>query len=572
MSNNSESPFRLKKSGLHRVGSDGTLTRIAPYIKVLGEGLIEGADQFVVVLKYQANDDVQRTIVNPRADLINEKALTTTLMNGGYRMPTEDISRDDVFSYLRTPARVSYRIVLRTGHVEGAYVRGDGRVVGKVADGTKILYRPANAPRFAYPARGGSIEGWRTEVAAPALCSNRMVFAISVSLAALLIEPLSGESGVFHFFSQKSSIGKSVLEMVALSVHGRARREDLPHWDVTGTGLDELAAEHCDRVLVLDDTGRLSPNPVKAAEKARKTAFKIASGIGRIRSSWFGRQGNQCRWRIYVISSGEQGISELAIQAGKKRLKGDEVRMIDIPAEGSEAFGVFESVPEGKTSAELVGQVEEGCRTHYGHPQRLFLKLMRRDLQATILTANSYRNRFIKMAQVPDIGWERRFAQRFAIAYAAGRLGIEHGILPWKKKQLLAAILDVYRAARAAIPDLEQKVDGAIATIADRLRSKKRLRDLRPGADRTRHPSVADADGFIKADPSDANVVMYAIKPKALKRWLGADEDLVRWVGRRLLEREMLYATARGLATKQLDIKGAEQKARYFCIKAQLIA
>lgn len=571
MKANKVGALRLADAGLQEMQGDGSYLTIAPYIKVLGEGIVDEIDQFVTVIRYQANDGKKRRLIVPRAELQRRDALLARLMNGGYSVPPATDRQTCLMEHLQKPTKLRYRIVARTGYAGGAYVRGDGKVVARTDDKITVLYDPFSPPRFEHAAIDGTMDGWVKLVAKPAMHSSRMMCSISLSLASLLIHPLEGESGVFHFYGP-SSVGKSLLELAALSVHERACREDLPHWDVTSTALDELAAEHCDRLLVLDDTGGLATNLQKASALARRAAFKIAGGVGRIRSASFGRYGNQCRWRVYVISSGEQGISELAAAAGRKRLKGDEVRMIDIPAQGDPRYGIFDTVPSGSSSANLVAMIEEGCRMHYGHAADKFLKKLQADQPGAVRLSRKYVDGFMEEAGVAATGWERRFARRFGIAYAAGRLGISWRILPWDRDELRSAITEVYRSARAAVPDLEQQVDEALAKIKRCLRSRKRLRDLRKGADREGQPKAAKASGFIRTDPKRSGQALYIVKPPALLRWIGGNQSLLPWVGRWLIENRMLQTTSRGLPTKQVDIAGVKERRRYYCIKGKFVA
>jgi hypothetical protein len=47
----------------------------------------------------------------------------------------------------------------------------------------------------------------------------------------------------------------------------------------------------------------------------------------------------------------------------------------------------------------------------------------------------------------------RDLAQKYALLYAGGMLGIRYRLLPWKKRRLRIAIAKAYRAARDLLPD-----------------------------------------------------------------------------------------------------------------------
>jgi putative DNA primase/helicase len=397
-----------------------------------------------------------------------------------------------------------------------------------------------------------------------------MMFAISISMASLLLRVSGDESGVFHLYGRASGVGKGLLELVGLSVHGAAIRNELLHWDATDTGIDELAAEHCDRLLVLDELGRLADDPKTAAAKAQRVSFKIAAGIGRIRSVNFGNKGNLCRWRVFVLSSGELAISEMANAAGKNRLKGDQVRMIDIPADANSKFGIFDHLPDGQSSSKsLAAQIETAASQNFGHPSRILVKrilsLGDDRIAARIKRA---KKRFMKAAGVPQDKWDQRFAQRFGLAYAGAEVGIQFGILPWKRKTALRAIRSVYRDARRAVPDFAALTAEALAEVKRELAKATQFCDLRPGKEKANQPKASAAAGFIKKDKKSGSY--FVVNPSALQKWVGDKID-ARWVVEALADQGLLIKSKGNVLTKQVLIPSINGKHRYYCIRRRFL-
>jgi putative DNA primase/helicase len=552
-----------KQRGL-RVQECGAKSRpIGPYLEFRGVGKEENGDNYLAVIRFlDDNTGKVRRLIIPKADLINDDVVQRDLVGLGYKLPGTKKDQHLLCTYLREARSTrQYRIVGRTGWCSGAFITARGE---KLGSNPHIIYKPAIPPRARRPSSGGTLEGWCNGVAKPAVHSQLVLFAISASLASLLLRVSGDESGVFHLFS-KSSSGKTLTELVGLSVHGWSRREDLLHWDATETGLDELAAEHCDRLLVLDDTGHLADAPRTAAAKAQKLSYKITAGTGRLRSAYFGRAGNLCRWRLIVLSSGEVAVSELAGRAGEKRLKGSEVRMIDIPADSKSGQGIFNGVPKQMTPAKLAHQIEAACRRNYGHAAQKFIKGMLAD--GDKLTAKRIRlakKRFFNEATVPKESWERRFAQRFALAYAAASIAIRYKIVPWQKEFVLGAIVSVYRAAREAVPDYEKSVALATRAIRRKLKAGRRLIDLREG--HKPNPKILNnrSDGFIKMEEGAG--LFAAVKPKALQRWVGDSLNLA-WIGGYLRDEGHLVTTSRNLPTKQVMVPGIKGRRSYYCFR-----
>jgi putative DNA primase/helicase len=390
-----------------------------------------------------------------------------------------------------------------------------------------------------------------------------------------LLDRLHLESFLLHTFSKRSSVGKSLAELTAQSVHCEAKRDLLHHWDSTKANRQELAAEHCDRLLVFDETGHLVGDLKNAAATVQEAAFTITAGVGRLRSAVWTRDHKTCTWRTIGVSSGEKPIAQIVDEANRQRLQGDQVRLLDIPACSDKArYGVFDSLPQGVTSSKrLATQIERACRRHFGHPARKFVT---QKVAAHGLTkrCREWMRTFYLQARVPENPWERRFAERFALTYAAGQLAIEWKIVPWSQQELVDAVVTTYAAARSAVRSAERReksTDEMIANIRMHLRDGSRIRDLRSTARHKRGgPTVEDADGFIK---TGEHGVFYVVKSAALERWIGKHATLAS-AGRQLLDSGYLITDKRSspVPTKQVQIPGIAGKRRYYCISRQLVS
>src|ERR1700752_215817 len=92
---------------------------------------------------------------------------------------------------------------------------------------------------------------------------------------------------------------------------------------------------------------------------------------------------------------------------------------------------------------------------------------------------------FYQAATVSKKPWERRFAERLALAYAAGQLAIEWKIVPWNQQELLDAVVTTYGAARSVVrlaEGKEKSTDEIVAEIRFRLSDRSRFCDLRSTA------------------------------------------------------------------------------------------
>jgi uncharacterized protein (DUF927 family) len=107
----------------------------------------------------------------------------------------------------------------------------------------------------------------------------------------------------------------------------------LPGWADSEPGIEGQALGHRDSVLPLDESGD-GDGKIPLKDKAKMLAFMIARNRPRKLSMNYERaNGLQEReYRIIAQSSSELALSQVAIDAGGRRLGGEEVRFIDVPA------------------------------------------------------------------------------------------------------------------------------------------------------------------------------------------------------------------------------------------------
>src|SRR5579863_766116 len=356
--------------------------KVAERIQVRALVTREGTTNKSVDLGFiDCNGEFAEVTISP-SDFADFRRFRTWLLDNGYKFPADPKIAQMLHSYVVEQAPIQRRHVLhRPGWYENHYVFADERV--RLTDRVLSFQAadPAHARNFG---TAGTLEGWKTGVAKYGCHSTRLTFSISLALASALLRFTDVESGGIHLTGD-SGIGKTTSLLVAASVGGKAIRDSLFSWDSTKTGLDELAAAYNDNLLGLDEIER-APDTAGRAKEIRDAAFRLAGGTGRIRSALYGaKTGKQSiTWRLFFISTGETSLNEVAHIESMKRLKGEQVRAIDLPGEVHDQFGIFESLPAEYTdSRKLVENIEVECQKNYGVALREFVKCVARD-SATI--------------------------------------------------------------------------------------------------------------------------------------------------------------------------------------------
>jgi hypothetical protein len=305
----------------------------------------------------------------------------------------------------------------------------------------------------------GTLEGSSRNVLRLARHSTFLAFSIGVALAAPLSSYLRlyreaddpqdlilTETAVFNF-SGKSSSGKSSAGLAAMSLIGSPERVGTMNF--TERGLAEYAAESNDLVLIADDTEKSAGDLVKAL---RLLTHIIPGGRSQTKFP-------DLRWSTFVLCSSPRPIPILAAELGWSMSRGDKVRLFDINVPPPEKGGIFDRIPGGpakraKRSIKLIHRLERGYLNNYGHIFPKWMAYLLASNRSTELVEAA--NEFVRRVGAEDNGWQKRFAQKFGIIYAAMTLGIKSGVLPWPEELPLKVAIKCYRrACKGASSDAE---------------------------------------------------------------------------------------------------------------------
>ena len=76
----------------------------------------------------------------------------------------------------------------------------------------------------------------------------------------------------------------------------------------------------------------------------------LANGAGKSRAGRAGEGRKPAEWRVLFLSTGEIGIADKVAEDGRKKVTaGQEVRVIDVPADAGAGFGLFEDLHSFET-------------------------------------------------------------------------------------------------------------------------------------------------------------------------------------------------------------------------------
>jgi putative DNA primase/helicase len=559
--------FELRDDGLYQIDRRGIARWIGPPIEMIAFARTGESRDWGRVLRFTDRDGLNREHTFRERDVLKIGTLMEQLAGLGYQVPPDRKDRKALYDYIvRSDPKKRIRNVFRMGwQDDGRYV-SPNQVIGAGDD--RLRLDQENADAAAKFAVRGTLESWQQHVAPLCSTSSRLVLGICVGLAAPLLDIARIEGGGLHYVGP-SSIGKTtILRGVASMMGGN---EYVQSWSTTLAAAEETAMGHCDCLLCLDELKQLHENPVEGARRGGALVYMLANGEGRRRSISYRRQTGvgQYRWRVMVLSTGEESLEEHAEAGGLTRLAGETVRLIDVPADAGAGLGIYETLPDGFTeAAKLSDAIVKAAAEHHGTAFLAFVEHVQselvRDSAALRQRIERLMQRFYEHAEVdPENGLEVRFARRFALAFASGIMAVKWGVLPWEQKLVRDAVLTCYHAAQLKRPPTTlERVEQTVIEIRRRLGKREGIDDVRDQNVATASQKKTKVNGYLIRNQDENS--MFAVIPSAFKNWVGNPS----WEDEVLQDLEnqgLLIRGSDGKRTRQLKIRGVDGRSRYYC-------
>ncbi|HEV2606193.1 MAG TPA: DUF927 domain-containing protein [Microvirga sp.] len=391
----------------------------------------------------------------------------------------------------------------------------------------------------------GTREGFSSTACALAEKSNYLAFTTMAGLASLLLPFVEApEDPVFNLVGE-SSAGKTSALKVGASVIGHPNA--ISHWNQFPRALEEGAAARNHTLWGLNAAEKAAAK--RRAEILQFVVHVLCERESAVRSEAVQEHLRNLFWQVLALSSSNKTGAAMAAELGITWELQDSVRFIDIPVPPPKEGGIFDLLTgedHAGQSTKLIKRLEEALGQTYGVLLQPWVEhLFQADPPRRV---RRLMNRFLKRTG-PHTGVEDRIARKFALVYAAGKMAVEAGLLPWPKNLPWTATRTLWRRAKALRLQPDPELTDALKQLKEAIADPQVVRKAKPG----KVLRVAKEHELIGVRYSHEGTKVIGFRLEAVKAMIGKAQmsKVEKW----LHESGVVLAGHGNRATKQLPIK-----------------
>jgi len=496
--------FVLKPDGLYEereIRDEMVLTFICSRLEVVAQVRDEKSESWGRLLRFTDKAGIVHYWAVPMRMLAGDSTeFRANLLDQGLTI-TPGKARNSLGTYIQIwKVDKQLTAVERTGWHDESFVL-PSEIIGNGSN--ELVFQTEVLKNTSFDQKG-SLEDWQKKVASLCVGNSRLIFSVSAAFAAPLLKLVNEDGGGLQE-TGPSSIGKTTLLRVACSVYGPWDYKLT--WKATDNGLEGVAESRNDALLVLDELAEVD------SRLAGKIAYMLANGQGKQRANRRGGVRSVKKWRILFLSSGEISLADHMSESGGKVKAGQEVRMVDLPADAGAGLGCFENLHGCEDGSVFSDKIVQATGKYYGTP---FIKFLNNLTETGITELTAYvKKEMISIAQEycpPDSeGQVQRVAKRFALIGLAGELA--SNITGWEEGTSIQAAqrrFDDWVLTRGGHRNKEiENTKGKLISFIEQ-HGQSRFQDLSA----TPHATVINRAGFFETIDSVNN---YYLLPSAMR-------------------------------------------------------
>ncbi len=434
--------FRMDSEGVWLIGTNGDDKRISPPLHVDAMTRQRNGTNYGKLVRFRNREGKEKTCIILDADLVagDGREGTKPLVNMGFRPFLDRGSPEKLREYLYyfQPERTAI-CVSKVGWDDGTTFVLPDRCFGP-GSGEQVIFEGGDEVDHKYRIRG-DLQKWKLSVGRLCVGNTRLVLAVSAAFAAPLLDVIAADTVGFHFCGT-SSIGKSTTLLAAGSVWGGSSKNGfLETWNGTVNGFEARAALHNDALLCLDEISEITD------KTASELIYALGNGLGKMRMNKHRQSIGNTQFKLVFLSTGERTLREILESAKKTSKGGQEVRMLQIPADAGKGLGTFENVHGFASPGQFADAVIDGAKNAYGAPIQAYLQEITGDRDNVAKRMKTARAAFV-LDVVPSgaSGEVGRAAKAFGMVAAAGEYATDLGLTSWQPGEATAAARSCFRA------------------------------------------------------------------------------------------------------------------------------
>ncbi|SOE81040.1 Uncharcterized protein, DUF927 family [Caballeronia arationis] len=391
-------------------------------------------EEWGVCAEFQDPDGVRHVWCLPRGLLSGDSStFCRPFLSMGATVSTAKCDKDDLGRYFMTgdPGGRA-RSVSKPGWCQQQFVFPDGTALGPSEE--RVVFQTNDPTNGNLYRRRGTLAEWQQHVATLCEGNSRLVLALCTALVGPALTLLGEESGGFHFRGESSS-GKTTTLNLAASAWGPPQL-NIKLWRATANGLESIASQRNDGLLILDEMSQASSHEVG------QVAYLLANGHGKVRADQTGAARPSATWKLVFLSTGEVGLKEYIESGGGQVMAGQQTRLIDVSADACAGLGIFETLHGSASGAEFSQRIKTESANYYGTAARAWVTALADSAEQAAILAQLRSDIDMFASTFVPIGSDGqvvRVGRRFGLVAAVGEAGIRLGILPWSATQATGA-------------------------------------------------------------------------------------------------------------------------------------
>jgi len=473
---------------------------------VLGSGRDDAGRQYrLLQWRRQGNGEPIR-LAMPSAD-IGEREGWAAMRNRGLAVATQPAARHRLAYYLQKEGgTVWHEIVTMAGWQHGAYVLPNGDLIGTP---TRQIFYNGGTPKESAYTPAGSLETWRDTVGAMARENPLVAAAIACSFAGPLLSLIGARDGIGLHLHARTSSGKSTAGDCAASVWGRPT--DVMHtWDGTSIGLAKTAEYANDGLLYLDEIGSGD------ARKIGPGIYQMLNGVSRLQGTKDGGVVASRSWRLTMISTGEVGMAQYLAEGGQTPRGGQEIRMMDIPAD-SGAYRAFDSIHGRKDGDAFSTELTAAARANYGTVGRAFVEWLaarQSEIKGRVTSTQTDMLAALETEHPDASPPAKRATRKWGVLVAAAEMASEAGLTGWTQNEARTWVMSAWARWLGAFGTVDRDDERLLEQVDGILRAQELGRFVLLPIDPAKEPSTNNILGYRRY--VDGNPV-FLVLPSAFK-------------------------------------------------------